>query len=414
MCSHRAHDVSDAASALALVEPLEPRLLLSAVLESQALSQAEDTSLPVLVPAVVEAESDGGGTNNVVADAEVLEFQHVLGEDGPGPLQAVVTGTADGWGGPAALYEDSAMVFGAVAAPNVYTLRMTDAIAPGGDGLVTITASADLDAMDEFLTLSAEGVVLGDVFVADGANFTAVSAQVTLPAAHLAAMAADGVVELTVTPSAAVEREQSGYLLVELTYAGGGGAGTADYYAMDLQAGEVVSLAADGAVNLQLVDGEGTVLAEGDVAGYVARQEGPCYVRITGEGPYTLVANRGGAMDVEDNDTLASAQPITGGQTQGRQWVVGRLAGEADSDVYSVSLSRRPLKVRLDLPAGPANVTVRLLDAAGNVVATGRQLPHGTVMLTGKAPRRAAGGEYFIEVTTEADVQVDYVLAVWR
>lgn len=102
-----------------------------------------------------------------------------------------MTGTADGTGGGGALYTDSAMIYGAVAAPNAYVVRMTDAVAPGDDGVLTITAKADLDGADEFLTISAEGVVLGDVFINGGANFTAVSTQVTLPAAHLAAMTAD-------------------------------------------------------------------------------------------------------------------------------------------------------------------------------------------------------------------------------
>ncbi|NLF31106.1 MAG: LEPR-XLL domain-containing protein, partial [Planctomycetes bacterium] len=267
MCDHRVRHVEDAV----IVETLEPRLLLSAALAAaRAAAPAplmEECPLAVLVPAVVEQESEGGGTNNVAADAQVLQFQSIFGDNGPGPLQAVIKGTADGMGGGGAVYNGSSMVFGAVAAPNVYDLGMTDTFAPGGDGVVTITAKADLDGADEYLTLAAEGVVLGDVFVNDGLSFAAVTAQVTIPAALLAALAADGIVELTVAPSAAVEREQSGYVMAELAYAGLGGGGTADCYAIDLQAGELLSLAADGAVSLELVDAEGTVLAEGDIAG---------------------------------------------------------------------------------------------------------------------------------------------------
>ena len=423
MFNHRACNASDAWSgaSVVLVEPLEPRLMLSAALAApaaQALSEGADSALAVFVEAVVEAESDGGGTNNAAADAQVLEFLPVFGDDAPGPLQAVVTGTADGWGGPAALYEDSSMVFGAVAAPNVYAMTMVDAFAPGTDGVVTITAKADLDAGDEFLTLTAEGVVLGDLFVNDGRNFEAVTAQVTIPAVQLAAMASDGLVELALVPSAAVEREQSGYLVAELAYAGAGGGGTADYYAVDLQAGDLLSLAADGAVSLELVDGDGTVLAAGDIGGFVAEQAGTYCVRIAGEGRYTLVATRVAVMDVEDNGTPALAQAILGPATNGRRWAVGSLAGrggEVDRDVYRVTLSggKRPLQVRVVLPVAGAKVAVGLYDAAGRLVAQGRQRSDGTVLLKYKAPKRA-GGAYFIQVTAGAGVPIDYVLsAAW-
>jgi len=50
-------------------------------------------------------------------------------------------------------------------------------------------------------------------------------------------------------------------------------------------------------------------------------------------------------------------------------------------------------------------------DWPGRLVATGRPLPHGRVMLQYKAPKWS-GGEYFLQVTTDAAVRVDYVLAV--
>jgi len=400
-------------------ESLEARLLLSADLPAAPgaeLLAAAAPSLAALVPADVEQESVGGPSNNELIDAQPLQFHGILGDD-IGPKQAVVTGTADGLGGGGDPYYDRSLMYGYISSAVVYDAEMINAIAVGSDGVLTITVKADLGGTEQFLTVEAEGVLLGDLFVDDGLSFTAVSAQVTIPQAQLAAMAADGTVEVTVTPSPAVARGERGYLSVELAYDGPGGEGTADYYSLELAAGESVSLSAAGdqSPNLQLVDADGVVLAEGDVESFVADQSGIYYARITGEGDYCLVANRNAVMDVDDNGSIDLAQPIVGPKVDARQWVVGSLTGDEggrDSDFYSVDLSaNRNLELRLTLPGVGADATIRLYDPTGNVVAEGTQLPNGIVVLRYKAPK-VAGGEYYIEITADSDAQIDYLLSV--
>jgi len=405
-----------------LCESLEARLLLSADLpaafDAQIMADVSDASLAVFVPAEVEQESAGGSSNNDLVDAQPLEFYGIFGNDTFGPQQAVVTGTADGLGGGGESYFDSTMLFGLIAYPSVYPIDMINAITPGTNGVLTITAKADLGGTDRFLTLEAEGVVLGDVFVDVVESFSTVNAQVTIPQAQLAALAADGTVELTVTPSDAVAGGQSGYLIVELGYEGPASAGTADYYSMDLVAGESASLsvAGDGPLDLALVDAEGTVLAEGAVGGFVAEQSGAYYARITGEGDYCLLANRNGVMDDGDNDSPDAAQPVVGPRTDGRQWVVGSLTGDesgADSDFYSVELSGGGrVELRMTLPAAQADAVIRLYDAAGNVVAESTQRPNRTVVLDYRVPKSSDGGEYSFELAADSDSQVDYIVSV--
>ena len=103
------------------LEQLEPRLLLSAAMIHDSAILGEGTEPPaILVTADLEAESNGGPTNNDLASAQELTFANVLTKarkvDGTGPQQAVVIGTADGLGGET--YENSWVVVFLEPAPS--------------------------------------------------------------------------------------------------------------------------------------------------------------------------------------------------------------------------------------------------------------------------------------------------------
>jgi hypothetical protein len=85
--------------------------------------------------------------------------------------------------------------------PNVLTYAFTNTGHPTGPGTLTVVALADLDYITEFLTLGAEFVLTNDLFVADGQQLILVTNVVNLTQSQLAALAADGVITFTLTPS---------------------------------------------------------------------------------------------------------------------------------------------------------------------------------------------------------------------
>ena len=416
----------------ARLEQLESRLLLSAgaladtggLAAAAGLTQMTEPAWDLIEP-TPEAESQGGASNDQVAAAQPLSFVYLLPkispDDGVGPQHASVVGVADGLGGGGEEYSDWLMVFGAVSNPNVYTLDFTDAIAPGGAGVLRVSAAADLAGTERYLALEAEGIDLGQIFVDDGAYMSTVTAEVSLSQDQLAVLAADGTVTVTVTPSAAVATVSESWMDAELTYSGPGGAGTADFYSVDLAAGESLSIGLAGPtasqLEMQLVAADGTVLAEGAtgydnfcaaVESYTAQQTGTLYIRVAGEGDYQL-ANRNAALDLEDNGAAETAQAIDGARASGRIWVIGQLDDGSDSDFYAVTLaSRAVVKLQASAPADASlEPVVNLYDAGGDLVATSADSRSG--MLHYKAPR--GGGEYFVQISAD-DGSGGYVLGV--
>ena len=409
-------------------ESLESRLLMSAASPVDG-AEAPQAAEPALgdIHVAYEAESNGGATNDDMASAQELEFAAMLpdqpGADGTWAQQAVVVGTADGAGGGDG-YELLVTRYTKMSYPRSSQLNFSDAVAPGGGGVLTITTGANFTGESKYLTLQAEGIDLGRLFVDDGQAGSEFTTQVALSQADLAALAADGVISFTVAPSEDVAETSTTYVQMHLEYAGAG-AGTADFYRLDLDAGESISLALSemsaGELDLQLIDADGDVLATGaagcgDVAAaisnYLADQGGTVFVRVAGKGEYNLTVNRNAGMDIEDNDTFASAQPLDGSLIDGRRWASGEVgdpASGSDSDFYTVTMtSRSVLKVRAYTPSAGNTLEpmVRIYDASGSLVATGTDLQ--TVYRVPKS----GDGLYYIEVSATNETAGDYVLSV--
>jgi 6-phosphogluconolactonase (cycloisomerase 2 family) len=89
--------------------------------------------------------------------------------------------------------------------PNVFTFDFVDGPPVIGDGILTVSAYANLSFSSEYLTLGAEGVNLGNLFVNnDGADYLMVTANINLAEEELLLWQADGAISFTVTPSEVV------------------------------------------------------------------------------------------------------------------------------------------------------------------------------------------------------------------
>lgn len=339
------------------LEPLEARLLLSVdtLGELSALAEALASSGGPIVSPELEAES-----NDDLGSAQELSFSYLLPwlspEDGLGPQQAAVLGTADGAGGDG--YDLTKTLFGIIAYPNWFRLDFPDAITPTSGGVLTISTKADLGGTSKYLTVQPEGLEPVRVFENDGLTGVKVTTEVELTQQQLTTLAADGMIRFTITPSADVLSIGTGYVTMHLAYGGDNGPDMGDFYSFDLGAGESASVAVTGGsgeLELALFDAAGTPLATGAtgadnvdaaIENFAADQAGTFYVRVGGEGDYALVVNRNAAMDLEANDGIDSAQEIHSAKVNGRQWAIGHVGGGpagADTDFFhAVTLTAQP------------------------------------------------------------------------
>jgi hypothetical protein len=109
--------------------------------------------------------------------------------------------------------------------PNVLSFNYPNTPAPTGGGSLTITAVSDLGGFNHFLTLSAEGQVIGKVFGTDGRSFSTIRTTVPLSKSLLETLAADGTITITATPDPGVfaSPNTSTPITVRLEYATGQG-----------------------------------------------------------------------------------------------------------------------------------------------------------------------------------------------
>jgi len=407
------------------LESLEPRLLMSvATLAEPSLAAVGDGLIFASISPSLEAESNGGAANNDLATAQALSFSYLLPGDlpgeGVGPMQAAVLGVADGVG-EAEASQDSILLFGRISYPTVYEMNLSAGVVPGGDGVLTIAAKADLAGPEKYLTVSAEGIDLGYVFVEDGLDMVTSKAQLVIPAATLKVLAADGVVSIELSPSAAVSSASTGYIVSVLDYSGAGGAGTADFYSVDLEAGDWASIAIQGSgeVDLQLLDADGALLGEG-VAGaeglsavieqFSVEQDGTYYLRVAGSGEYALAVNRNATTALDDNIGIDSAQQVVSPKVNGRRWAVGHVSAfstEADYFAFTLTadskLDLRTYAPGNDLGLNALDPVVYVYDSSGALLASGG----GSLQF-----RAEDDGEYFVSIESGDDAGGGYVLSV--
>jgi extracellular elastinolytic metalloproteinase len=177
-------------------------------------------------------------------------------------------------------------------------------------------------------------------------------------------------------------------------------------------------------VRLELQDAAGHVVAVGAAGtsnfdrglSYVPTAGGTYYLRLLGtaNANYQLVVTRNAGFEAEPNDTLATAQDITG--TRG---VLGAVATATDVDWYKVTLQPGQHALFLqtatpgDAPGEFVNTLVpqlQLFDAHGNLSGSGVKLPDGrneSIRLPG-----LPSGTYFIEINSRGGTKGEYFLAM--
>jgi hypothetical protein len=208
---------------------------------------------------------------------------------------------------------------------------------------------------------------------------------------------------------------------------------TADFYSFHLNAGQTATAAlkvlTTANVTLELEDADGTSLAIGRTGAtnldrvlnnFVAPADGVYYLRVIGatgadgHKDYSLVVTRNADFDTEPNNTLATAQDISG--TAGALGHVGG-AGNAD-DYYGVNaVARETLSFQTrtpgDGPGGFGNVLaphLELYDPSGTLVAAGTVLPDGRNEVLTYTVLDGADGRYVVHVIAQGGTHGEYVL----
>jgi subtilisin family serine protease len=313
-------------------------------------SEATDLEMTGWLNAAEELESFGGA-NDTLATAQNLN-DSALVLDNIMERMAVV-GHADGGTG----YHNVQTRTNTLFAPNVIQVAFNGAAIPSGSGTLTVVAVGDLDLASEFLTLSAEGISLGNLFVTGGLQQTLVTTVVNLTQAQLATLAADGVIQFTVTPSAAVNNVGANSLSLTLDYPS---SSNYDLFRFGLLVGQPLSLAITalgaGSMNVELLDSTGALVATGTAGAtnvdrainhYVAPAMGTYYARVSGPlgAEYALTLTKSLDFSLEPNDGAATAISLSAPGV-----VLGHLAADPapllgdvtfaiDSSVTSVTLA---------------------------------------------------------------------------
>jgi Zn-dependent metalloprotease/methionine-rich copper-binding protein CopC len=211
-----------------------------------------------------------------------------------------------------------------------------------------------------------------------------------------------------------------------------------DYYRLTLAAGDTLSMALKGlnasSATARLYNAAGALLANA-VTGpknfdrvfkdFTAPTDGDYFIAVssTASTNYSLVLSKNSEFNSEANDTMAQAQDILSRQVGGDQWVFGHTGAAGDSaDLFRVNLAAgAALTLQTFTPADGTgefnnsfNPRLRLLDAAGNVVAENDDsAPDGrNALLT--YVNTDSNATFYVEISssTAAGTQGEYVLRV--
>lgn len=364
--------------------------------------------------ALREAESLGGAGNDALATAQDLSAASIALSGGGDRLAAL--GTTDRNNYRATLTQN-----GTLFSPNVVSLSFAGAAAPSAAGTLTLTAVGDLDSTSEYLTVSVEGIALGNVFVTGGAAGLPVSATLNLTQSQLSAVTADGVVNVSVTPNANVGNLGFSQLTATLDYPQGPAG--ADYYSFSLVAGQAVSLGLtgleSGALDLQLLTSTGALQATGasgftnvsrGIRGFIVPTSGTYLARVSGDRDvdYSLVVTRNLDYSFEANNTqasgqfLSSAQRVLGYVTAVPTPLLGNVTFAIDSAQSSLTLSGALQGIPIE-PQQPGSNTTSFTGTLATVLGSGTiRFPGGSLLdpqqLTGLYQPGNAAADFALKV----------------
>ncbi|MCA9415848.1 MAG: proprotein convertase P-domain-containing protein, partial [Candidatus Omnitrophica bacterium] len=156
------------------------------------------------------SQSGGGANHGFVIDsatvsASTLDFRRLelSGTSGPDPngsIGVLVTNKSN------VISRSLDLLFtqqknGTVFTPNIIPFEFETPAGLARTATLTVSATANLGTNTQFFTLDLEGLVTQNLFVDDGMSSTPVTTTVNLDAAQVAALTADGLISMTVTPS---------------------------------------------------------------------------------------------------------------------------------------------------------------------------------------------------------------------
>lgn len=234
---------------------------------------------------------------------------------------------------------------------------------PSADGSVTVTIVADLDQTDEYVILEAEGII-SEVLFGDGDDEGEGprTATINLSSTELSDLAADGVINFTVTASQGYAMTTGNVLTVEMHYSEIGA--FADLYSIDLAAGESASIAFERLTghgfDIELLDSAGDLLSRGTSASnadvvfpeLTAPAQGEYFLRVTSSdgmgGRYHVVVVRNGRFDIEFSDVTQTIDLTSASQVFG---YAGRASGSIFAQDFKVSSTGNTIS-RLDVVTG--------------------------------------------------------------
>ncbi len=221
-------------------------------------------------------------------------------------------------------YSQSLTESGNVFSPNVLTFELSGAEAPLVDGTLRLEAIGDFGLSSEFVTVEAEGILLGDFFTSANDDLELISEEVTISQADLALLAADGVITFTVSPSFEVNDLGLSELTLSLDYLFG--VPDQDIYSFTLATNDVAALVLAGpsvetGLQLELLDSFGNLVSSGTsgqenasqmIIDFVAPVAGTYFARVTSSEneSYSLVVTRDVAFESEANNDFDSPDNI--------------------------------------------------------------------------------------------------------
>jgi hypothetical protein len=207
-------------------------------------------------------------------------------------------------------------------------------------------------------------------------------------------------------------------------------AATADFYRVSLNAGDRVSLAIHnldaGNVDIHLLGTDlATVIASGtpgptnfqeSFANYLVLTTGVYGLRVNGDIdlPYSIVVGRNAGLDLEENDSLATAQVTL--NPANMLGSIGAIGDSADWYVLSAVEAGQQIVVESSTPSGGPNLFLNSFDPHLEVYRPdGVLLTSGVDLADGRNERihvlaAPVAGDYFVRLTADGLSQGEYSL----
>lgn len=212
-------DIENVGDAKTFTVDLDPGQTVTASAESDPSLQAKLELFDSANNLVASATAAAPGANVLLQTAPIIAG---------GTYQLVVSGVNAGLPGTPD-FDQTQTELNNVFFPNVPNFQFNGTTAPGGDATLTAFSVADLGNTFESLRVEAEGLLIGDLFAAPAPDYAPRTETLPISQSDLAILAADGQIDVTVTPTPAVNDLGPTQLTLGLIYPGVAADGTGSF-----------------------------------------------------------------------------------------------------------------------------------------------------------------------------------------